>query len=500
MRGLPRAGSFVTPVHGSRLHARALAPALGAVILLAATLTPRATSGQVVDGREALASIEFEPIEFTPPVPQQHEVDGVTTLLLEDGALPLVTVIARFRGGYGLLDREWYASAMGLPAMMRYGGTTTLAPDSVEHLIEYYAMQMSFESGGVGIGTTLNTLTANLDVSLDVWWRLVTSPGFDQEQLDIWRGRALEGVRRQDDDPGALAYATFNRLMYGEHSIGWRMEAADLAPDRVTPEHFGELHDRIVCRENLILGIAGDISWQEAQSRVERLVGAIPPCEEELPPSQIPDIRREGGVFLLERDLEQAIIIMAHPTSVKLADDREFFAATIGNAILGAGGFSSRILQRVRTDEGYAYSASSLWTTPRRYDGLVGAVTRTRPESAIPAIDVILQAMEELRETPPTQEELRTAVDRIVNGYVFNFQTAEQIVSRMMLYVSGELPEDWLERYVAGVQEIDPEDIRRVFADHLRPDEMTILIVGDPERIGREALRELGPVTVLNAP
>jgi len=189
---------------------------------------------------------------------------------------------------------------------------------------------------------------------------------------------------------------------------------------------------------------------------------------------------------------------MAHPTSIHLADDPSFFAATIGNSILGGGGFSSRILQRVRTDEGYAYTASSLWTTPRSYDGLVGATTRTRPENTVPAIEVILATMEELRERPPTQADLKTAVDRIVNGYVFNFESADQIVSRMMLYVYGELPEDWLERYVQGVQAVTTEDVRKVFADNLRPEDMTILIVGDRERIGEDALASLGPVTVLD--
>ena len=47
--------------------------------------------------------------------------------------------------------------------------------------------------------------------------------------------------------------------------------------------------------------------------------------------------------------------------------------------------------------------------------------------------------MEQLREEPPTAGELRTAVDRVVNGFVFNFETASQIVSRMMFYLADDL-------------------------------------------------------------
>jgi zinc protease len=105
--------------------------------------------------------------------------------------------------------------------------------------------------------------------------------------------------------------------------------------------------------------------------------------------------------------------------------------------------------------------------------------------------------MGELRTDPPTEGEVGTAVDQVVNGFVFNFETASQIVVRRMLFQAQELPEDWLERYSRGVQAVSPESIREVFAAQLRPEEMTILIVGDPDRIGREALEGLGPVTLL---
>jgi zinc protease len=212
----------------------------------------------------------------------------------------------------------------------------------------------------------------------------------------------------------------------------------------------------------------------------------------------VPDIRREPGVFLLERDLEQAIVVMAHTASVRLADEPTYYAATIGNSILGGGGFSSRLLARVRTEQGYAYSASSLWTMPRRHDGLLGALTQTRPENAVAAIELILATMEELTTTPPREGELRTAVDGVVNGFVFNFEEPGQIVSRTMFYLAEGLPDDWLQRYVDGIQRVEPADVRRVFADNLRPEGMTILVVGDPDRIGRDALASLGPVTVLS--
>jgi zinc protease len=275
------------------------------------------------------------------------------------------------------------------------------------------------------------------------------------------------------------------------------MHATDLAPDRVTADRFHEVHQRIVCRENLTLGVTGDVTWAEVEPLLLSLVDQLQPCEAELPEAPVPNVRREAGVFLIERELEQSVIVMAHPTSVRLGDEPDYFSALIGNSVLGGGGFSSRLLSRLRTEEGYAYSASSLWTTPREHEGLLGAITRTQPENTIPAIAVILETMEELRHAPPTAGEVQTTVDQIVNGFVFNFETPGQIVSRNMFYRAQDLPTDWLQRYLSGVQAVRPQDIQNVFAQHLRPDQMTILIVGDPDRIGRAELEALGPVTVL---
>ena len=111
----------------------------------------------------------------------------------------------------------------------------------------------------------------------------------------------------------------------------------------------------------------------------------------------------------------------------------------------------------------------------------------------------MLETMQQLRESPPTDRELGTAVNRVVNGFVFNFQTPAQVVSRMMFYLADDLPEDWLERYSRGIQEITSEQVHEVFVDHLYPEEMTILVVGDVNRIGLAALERLGPVTVLRA-
>jgi zinc protease len=115
----------------------------------------------------------------------------------------------------------------------------------------------------------------------------------------------------------------------------------------------------------------------------------------------------------------------------------------------------------------------------------------------VPAIELILSTMGELRVTAPASDEVATTVDQLVNGFVFNFDSASQIVARSMYYLAQDLPLDWLERYLRGIQLVTPEAVLRVFSEQLHPDQMTILIVGDPTRMDPTRLAGLGPVTVL---
>jgi predicted Zn-dependent peptidase len=477
---------------------RPLPFAYGLVAVLSVA-APHAAAAQVRDIRAALDSLRAAPVSFRPPEAEVHEVLGVPVLFLEDRSVPLVDVMARFKGGYGLFSRDRYAAGTALPALLRYGGTSVLPPDSVDRLLEHYALQTSFGGGGESIFSSLNTLSEHLTTALDLWGSMLRSPGFDPHEVEVWRLRELDAVRRRPDDPQIVAFSEFNRLLFGDHPVGWEMSADDLRPELLVGDELRALHRRILCIDNLILGVTGDVSWPEAEAQLKRMLSAWPRCDQPLPEGPDPDIREGGGVFVIPRDLEQSVLVMAHPTDVHLGDP-DYFSAQIGNTILGAGGFSSRLLSRVRTEEGYAYSASSLWTMPRRVRGLLGAVTRTRPENAAPALQLILEILSGMRDQEPTGEEVGTAVDQVVNGFVFNFETASQIVSRRMSFLALDLPVDWLEQYLEGVQEVTPASVRRVFRQHLHPDRMTILVVGDPERMGLEALRAIGPVTVLTPP
>ncbi len=453
-------------------------------------------SAQAV-GLDAVRDLKFSKLEFTPENPEFHELDrGVQVLYARNTALPLVSVFARFRGGPSNFPRSLLGPATAVPSLLRSTGTTTLSPDSVDQVIEFYAVQTAFGGGGQSAFTSINTLTRHLPEAMAIWTDLLRNPGFDPARVEVWRGQELEDVRRRSDTPGRLAISQFNRLMYGDHPVGWEMEASDLTPEAMTTDILRDTHRRVFCPENLTLGVTGDVRWDEMKPLLDQMLEGWPSCPAELPDPPKPDFTTEPGVYLIEKDLDQSTVIIGQPSDVRLEDTPEYFSSRIAHSILGASGFSSRLVRRVRTEEGYAYSASSVWTTPMISQGIVGAMTRTKSESTIAAIRVILEVIDGMRREEPSVVEVLDAIDRIANGFVFNFQDPSQVVSRQMLYASQGLPLDWLERYLRGIQAVNPRGVQRVFSANVDPTRMIILIVGDPDALD-PGIEALGPVTVL---
>ena len=468
---------------------------LAALVILAPGAMP--TTGLAQDSvRERIARLDFPELRFRRLEPDERSVRGVPVFFLEDSELPLVTFYATFEGGVRHFPRDYFAAASAMPGLLRTGGTLTMPPDSVDERIELMALAMSFGQGGGSASSWVNTLSGQVDDAVRIWAEMLRSPRFDSAQVELWRSSEVERVRRRRDDPASLAFGRFNRIMYGEHPVGWQMGPADLEPADLAEERLRYVHEAVVCPDNMVLGVTGDVSWGRARALLDEMLADWPPCSGNLQEDPRPAIRSEPGVFVLHREIEQSVVVMAHSTSVRQGDNSGYFASRIGNAILGASGLSSRLSTEVRTREGLAYSASSIWTTSRRDDGLAGALTRTKPESTLAATRLLLAAIDSMRTAPPARAEVLHVVDEVVNGFVFNFRTPFQIVARGMTYRRLDLPSDWLERYVDGIQDVTPAAVLRVFQREVDPTRMILLLVGDTTRFDGSP-SELGEVTVL---
>lgn len=448
-------------------------------------------------GLHVVEQLEFPPLRFEPMEPEQFELsNGVTVFYMRNRSIPLVDLFVSVKGGYAYFDREHFGAASALPSLLRNGGTRTLSPDSLDELMAFHALGLSTSSNGSRLMLAMTGLNRQLDLVADLWGDILLNPGFDEDALERWRLQELESVRRAGDFPGSLAVIEFNHLVFGDHPTGWIMEEEDLTPERMQPERLAMLHQRIVCPESSVIGAAGDISREDLTAALERALAGWEPCDTELEPPPLPDMQMDPTVYVVPKQVGQSTIAIGQPGGVLLEESEDYFASRVANWVIGGSGFTSRLVSRLRTEEGLAYSAASIWGVARNYPRIFGAITHTKSESTVAATRMTVATLADAVANPPTSDEVALARDAIINGFVFGFNSPTQVVARQVSYLADGFPSDWLARYLDGIRDVDSTTVAAALRRHVDPENFTILIVGDTAAFDPE---ELGPTVYLPA-
>jgi predicted Zn-dependent peptidase len=198
------------------------------------------------------------------------------------------------------------------------------------------------------------------------------------------------------------------------------------------------------------------------------------------------------GVYVVHRPLNQASVVLGHFGVDRTNPDR--YAIGLMNQLLGGGGFTSRVMERVRSDEGLAYSVGTAFPTSDRDLSLFRASLQTKTESVGPAIQAIVEEIERIRREKVSPQELQLVKEELINSFIFRFDSSFSNVSQLMQLEIDGLPADYYETVLDKYRAVTREDILRVAQQYLKPEELTFLVVGDT-RDTTSALGRFGMVT-----
>jgi zinc protease len=211
-------------------------------------------------------------------------------------------------------------------------------------------------------------------------------------------------------------------------------------------------------------------------------VGAVPPT---------PEQRR---IVVVDRpDLGQAQIGVGHG-GIPRSDPRRL-AVQLLNSALGGGGFSSRLMARIRSEEGLTYGISSQFAQRHRA-GPFAVFTFTRVPKVGEVVTDILEELERIRREPPSAEELARVQSQRSGQFALALETSSEVAAALVdLDVYG-LPRDSLDSYRGRVRAVTPLETAAVARDLIDPARASIVVVG-PAELLRPQLEPFGAVEVV---
>lgn len=436
-------------------------------------------------------TMTFAPIVFQPPKAERRVLaNGMIVYLMEDHELPLIDLQITIRTGsiYESADQIGLASLTG--SVMRSGGNRSYSSEKLDEILDQIAAHMS-----VGIGTTsgsasLNTLKKDFDFGLKLLTGTLMFPAFEEDKLTIAKNRVLEGIRRRNDRASGIATREFFKQLYGADNPYARESTVETI-NAITRANLIAFHKKYFVPNNIMIGVTGDF---EADQMIEKLEKAFAKWKQK--PVDFPKVavvieRKKGAVYKIKKTISQTQVRIGH-LGIK-QDNPDFFALSIMNDILGAGGLTSRLFQDVRTRQGLAYSVGSALRPGKLERGFFLAYGATRAEKTLQAMHTIIWHIEKIREELVTDEELHRAKEAFLNSFIFSFSSPAQIVGRQISLEYYGLPSDFLEQYRDNVAKVSKDDILRVAKKYLHPDRLIIVAVGD-ETLFEEPLNTLGKV------
>ncbi len=465
---------------------------------------PPATPDEVLEERPAervakrADSLVYPPLpEFEVPEPTRVELaNGMVLILVEDHELPLIDAFVRIRTGARLEAAEKVGVAGLVGAVLRTGGTMSMTGPEIDRLLENRAA--SIETGiGVDSGSAAaSSLVEDFPEVLELLVDILRNPLFDEEEIAVAKNRLNDAIARQNDNADAILRREFVEVVLGADSPYARQETFT-GVAALTRADLIAFHRRYFHPANMILGIVGDF---ETDSMVELVRDSFGEWQGETPTEPFEggyDTEPKPGVFYVEKnDVTQSSILIGHLGVRK--DNPDFYAIEVFNEVL-SGGFTSRLLSRVRSEQGLAYAVRGSLGSRWDRDGLFQLYTSTKTETTGAAIESLLtEARKIVSEEPPTEEEVERAKRNILSSFVFASDSAAEILGQQLTYEYHGYPLDRLSHYVPGIESVTTEQVAQIGSKYIDPGAFTIFVVGPDE--GRDrSLAEFGELTEVDA-
>lgn len=428
---------------------------------------------------------------FHPKQPKRIELpNGMIVFLQEDHELPLIDGIARIRGG----SRSEPSAKAGMLDMYgevwRTGGTKTQTGDELDDYLEVRAAKV--ETGASSDSTTISwsCLKSDFDDVFKVFAELLREPEFRADKLDLAQREMFDAISRRNDDVSDIAQRESAKLAYGKDNPYTRQpEYATVSA--ATRQDLLNWHHTHVYPNYIILGVVGDFDSAAMEAKLREAFAQWAKG----PAFKAPDIKFEPakpGYYLIPKsDVNQSNIRMVDLGIRK--DNPDYFAAQVFNETFG-GGFSSRLFRNIRSALGLAYAVGGGIGSAFDHQGIERIAMGTKSQSTVEAIQALDKQIDDLKINPISEDEIKRAKDSILNSFVFNFDSPEKVLRERMAYEFYGYPADFLERFRAGIEKVQPADVQRVVAKYLHKDQMRVLVVGNTSEFDKP-LSDLGSVT-----
>jgi zinc protease len=312
-------------------------------------------------------------------------------------------------------------------------------------------------------------------------------PTFQSQEVERKRKEILSEILSEKDEPGVIARKAFDEILFGHHPYHHPVNGLEKTLPSIGREDTLNFHREYYRPNNAIITMVGDLTEMEARRWVDKYFGPWAKGGIQTPKILPISSIKTKQVKVIDKEITQANIVLGHLGISR--NDPDYHAISVMNYILGGGGFASRMMTRIRDNEGLAYGVYS------RFDanldpGSFSVVLQTKNASANQAITEVLEEIRRIQIKPVTDQELDESRSYLVGSFPLRLDTSSKLSNFLSMVEFNGLGLDYIEKYPKLIASVTKEEILRVAKTYLQPDRFILVVVANESEAKVESKHE----------
>ncbi len=401
--------------------------------------------------------------------------NGAVLLVSESHQLPMVTISIAFDAG-ARRDPEGKAGLAALTAHSLSQGTKDLTVEQFDQKVDFMGSSIGISADRDYALAGMTTLKKYLDQTLELLAASITSPGLREADIERRRAETVAQIRAAEEQPNYVASVAFEKAVFGDTPYGHPINGTEESAAKLTPDDVRSFYSDHYKLGSAVIAVTGDVSADEAKAMLEKDLtgptGTVAPQAEPTVPPIAPGLHPN----LIDRNVAQATIILGFDGVARSNPD--YYKLKVMNYILGGGGFSSRLMNIVRSKNGLAYGIDSDLDTGK-FPGSYRISVQTKNKTATETIGLILQQLREIQEKPVSDSELEDAKKFLIGSFPLSIDRQSEIAGFMLGIELHGLGLDFADQYPKLIGGVTKEDVQNVARKYLHPDAADLIVVAN---------------------
>ncbi|KTC99132.1 M16 family metallopeptidase [Legionella erythra] len=399
---------------------------------------------------------------------------GAKVVFYQAKEVPMLDINVAFAAGSAYDDKQFGLAS--LTASMLDQGSGRFDASQIAETIADTGAQYNYETSRDMAVFRLKTLTseAALKQSVDAFSLIINKPAFRQEAFNRQKNQLLMTIAQMQESPDDVANMTFFKQLYKNHPYAHPVNGTMETVKMLNTWQVRNFYKRYYVSANAVIVLVGAIDEEKAHQITEQLTEFLPkgehaPCipkAEALPAAEKVNIVFPSSQTMLR--LGQVGISHASPN---------YFPLMVGNYILGGGALVSRLSTEVREKRGLTYGIYSQFV-PMPGEGPFIISLATQNNQANTALQITRETLDNFLKMGPSEDELTAAKQYLAGNFPLSLASNNSIAGMLLRIAFYDLPDDYLDTYVARIEAVSVEDIKKAFDEAVKPAQMLLVTVG----------------------